>query len=238
MLEGRSVKDLVAHLLHGSLRRVSMMRDGYGGSTPPIETHNDLVRFIQDDNRRFMAGMRGVSPTILIEMVERFDALARAEFEAVDMHAPGLAVTWAGDEQSPHWFDWAREYTERWHHQQQLRDALDRDGLYEPMLFEPVLETFARGLPHAFGEAEGDRVRVRLFGALDPSWVLVREDGQWALFEDDGAAVSATVEGPAETLWKSWTCSVDPSAVRGELRGDARYVDALVHMVVVMAHRA
>src|ERR1700722_1537357 len=51
----RSVKDLTAHLLHGSIRRVSGMRDAY---RPPIarsfSTAEDLTRFIQADNRAFM----------------------------------------------------------------------------------------------------------------------------------------------------------------------------------------
>jgi uridine kinase len=60
----RNVKDLTAHLLHGSLRRVTAMRDRYRGPTPPIHGSADLVAFIQADNREFMSGMRRVSPQI------------------------------------------------------------------------------------------------------------------------------------------------------------------------------
>jgi hypothetical protein len=56
----RSVKDLTAHLLHGSIRRVSGMRDGYRPLTArTFSTAEDLTRFIQDDNRAFMNAMSG-----------------------------------------------------------------------------------------------------------------------------------------------------------------------------------
>jgi hypothetical protein len=67
----RNVKDLTAHLLHGSIRRVSSLRDAPKGAAkgdrykPPMRSFNrieELVAFIQQDNREFMTGMRRVSP--------------------------------------------------------------------------------------------------------------------------------------------------------------------------------
>jgi hypothetical protein len=45
----RDVKDLTAHLLHGSIRRVSALRDGYRPPLPRFETFEALVDFIQRD---------------------------------------------------------------------------------------------------------------------------------------------------------------------------------------------
>ena len=50
------------------------------------------------------------------------------------------------------WFDNARELTERWHHQEQIRLATNRPGIMTPLLYHPVLDTFLRGLPHAYRE--------------------------------------------------------------------------------------
>ena len=239
-LVGRSVKDLVAHLLHGSVRRVTMLRDRYRGPMPEIRSNDDLIAFIQADNRRFMDGMRGVSPQILIESIERYDLLMIEQFESTDADAPGLPVSWAGDDASPHWFDVAREYTEKWHHQQQVRDAVGADGLYDAALFEPLMETFARGSGHALRDVAGDdgeRVRVALFGATTQSWILRHEAGTWALFEDDGGSVGRSVGAPAEEVWKPWTCSAAPASVRDALHGDARIADAIARMIVVMAPR-
>jgi hypothetical protein len=44
--------------------------------------------------------------------------------KSLDPLAPAaFAVSWAGEETSSNWFDTARELTERWHHQQQIRLA-------------------------------------------------------------------------------------------------------------------
>ncbi|HEX3202686.1 MAG TPA: hypothetical protein VHW42_12245 [Actinomycetes bacterium] len=40
-------------------------------------------------------------------------------------------VSWVGPDPAPNWLDVAREYSERWTHQQQIRDAAEipgRDG--------------------------------------------------------------------------------------------------------------
>jgi hypothetical protein len=58
----RDVKDLTAHLLHGSLRRVAALRDGYRRATREIAGTADLVAFIQEDNRGFIKAMKRVSP--------------------------------------------------------------------------------------------------------------------------------------------------------------------------------
>src|SRR5262245_29940006 len=143
----RNVKDLTAHLLQGSFGRVSTIRDGYRLPMGPITGIDDLIRMIQQANRDFMKAMRAVSPRILIDLLAVYDREVIAAFDTRDPDAPGIPVSWAGESASHNWFDIAREYTEKWHHQQQLRDATGRPPLYEPTLLAPVFETFARGLP-------------------------------------------------------------------------------------------
>jgi hypothetical protein len=69
---------------------------------------------------------------LLIDLHERYGPQL-AEFMAASTHSRRRTspVSWAGEEQSPMWFDVARELTERWHHQQQIRDAVGRPPLYE-----------------------------------------------------------------------------------------------------------
>jgi len=119
----RNVKDLTAHLLQGSLNRVSIVRDGYRLPRGPIASLEDLIALIQRNNRDFMRAMRWVSPRVLIELLAIYDPEMVAALEALDPDAPGIGVAWAGEQVSRNWFDVAREYTEKWHHQQQLRDA-------------------------------------------------------------------------------------------------------------------
>src|SRR6266404_459693 len=80
----RNVKDLTAHLLQGSLNRVSIVRDGYRLPTATIASIGDLIASIQRNNREFMTAMRWVSPRILIDLLAIYDREMVAAFEALD----------------------------------------------------------------------------------------------------------------------------------------------------------
>jgi uncharacterized protein (TIGR03083 family) len=209
----RDVKDLTAHLLHGSLRRVSSLRDGYRRPAPPIATAEDLVAFIQQDNREFMTGMRRVSPRVLRELIAHYDPDLVALFEAMDPDAPGLGVVWAGEWVSPSWFDTAREYTEKWHHQQQIRDATGRPPLHDPPLLVPALETFARGLPFAdrgLEAPEGARISISTTGPASVAWSLRRAAGAWSLWSGADPAAETSIALDADLAWRLWTKGVAP----------------------------
>ena len=236
----RDVKDLAAHLLHGSLRRVTSIRDRYRRPSAPIVTMHELIEFIQTDNRRFMTGMERVSPTIIVELIERYDPLVLDLLRNLDPDTDGLPVAWAGETRSRMWFDIAREYTEKWHHQQQLRDATGRESLYEAHLLEPVLQTFARGLPFAFRDhvsADDNLIVIRTTGPVECQWTLLRNYDGWTLWEGgtDGASTEITV--PADVAWRVWTKSMDCEAAREliQVAGDRSAVDPLLQFVSIMA---
>ena len=198
----RNVKDLTAHLLHGSIRRVSAMRDGYRSPTArSFSTHKDLTQFIQEDNRAFMNAMSGVSPEILCELIRYYDPELMNLFKALEPDALGLGVVWAGEWQSPNWFDIAREYTEKWHHQQQLRDATDRPGLCENGFMVPVLETFARGLPYAYRGLEVPvGTTISISTGTPVSWTLKRAEGAWRLWSGLDPNPEALITADADLL--------------------------------------
>jgi hypothetical protein len=197
----RNVKDLTAHLLQGSLGRVSAIRDGYRLPTRSIASIEEVIALIQQNNRDFMAAMRRVSPRILIDLLAIYDRELLAVFEALDPDGVGLGVAWAGEAMSHNWFDIAREYTEKWHHQQQLRDATGRPPLYESTLLTPVLETFARGLPFAFHSQEardGTRIAVTVTGRVTLHWTLRRSGGAWSLWSGTARDAQASISLPAD----------------------------------------
>jgi hypothetical protein len=127
----RNVKDLTAHLLQTTLNRVSIDRDGYRLLSGSIASIEDLIALIQRENREFMTAMRWVSPQILIDLLAIYDREMVAGFERLDLDGAGIGVAWAGEAVSRNWFDIARMYTEKWHHQQQLRDSTGRLPLYQ-----------------------------------------------------------------------------------------------------------
>jgi uncharacterized protein (TIGR03083 family) len=236
----RSVKDLTAHLLHGSLRRVTALRDRHAAPAWPVRGAADLTAFIQADNREFMSGMRRLSPQILVELIERYDPELVRLLEALDPDGPGLGVVWAGEWTSRNWFDVAREYTEKWHHQQQLRDATGRSPLYQPELLSPVLETFARGLPHAWRELaapEGAAVAVEVGGAVEAAWTLRREGEAWALWSGADADATTRVSLEADLAWRLWTKGLDAARAEASVQasGDRRLAAPLLRFVAIMA---
>ena len=75
------------------------------------------------------------------------------------------------------WFDIGREYTERWLHQQQIRDAVGAPGLTGRAWLHPTLDIFVRALPHTFRHARaapGSSVRVEIEGEAGGVWTVVR----------------------------------------------------------------
>jgi len=145
-------------------------------------------------------------------------------------------VSWAGEERSANWFDTAREYTERWHHQQQIRLATDRPGIMTPALYHPVLDCFMRALPHAFRDVTRDAGTVLLVdvtGECGGEWWLERGGERWGLFGGAAAAAgplrgtrptsaTATIAIPQAVAWRVFTKGIarDEAARRVETTGD------------------
>ena len=69
-------------------------------------------------------------------------------------------MSWAGPEPAPVWLDLAREYTERWHHQQHIRDAVNKPGLKDPHWMAPVLAAFVWAMPHAYRDLSARPARA------------------------------------------------------------------------------
>jgi uncharacterized protein (TIGR03083 family) len=239
-----TVKDVVAHLLDGNLRTLSMLRDGYFGEAPgEISSYADLLAFLNRLNADWVSATRRLSPAVLLEWLAQ-SGREYADFLAtLDMQAPAaFAVAWAGETESANWFHVAREYTEKWHHQQQIREAVGQTAeLLTPELFRPFIETFMRGLPHAYRQVAaplGTVVQLRVTTASGGTWQLVKAEQGWqlqAIAAD--APLAAEVLLAPETAWQLFTKGIDPATAeaRSELRGDQELARAALRMVAVMA---
>jgi uncharacterized protein (TIGR03083 family) len=202
------VRDVVAHLLDSTLRRLSFHRDGMAPPPPPgpITSDRDFVAFINGLNAEWIAAARRLSPRVLIDLYERASGEAADWFESLPLDAPALfPVSWAGEAASAGWFDVGREFTELWHHQAQIRLALGLTPLGDPRELAAVLDVAVRGLPHAYRDVEavpGDSVTLAITGPSGGTWTLVREPAQWTLRRGEPPAPTARVTLSDAAAWK------------------------------------
>jgi hypothetical protein len=176
-----------------------------------------------------------------MDLLRWADAQVVDFFARLDPQQPSpFGVAWAGDEWSPNWFDIAREYTEKWHHQQQIRDAVGKPGLVERRYLYPVLDTFLRGAPHAYRHADapdGTGVTIAIRGDVGGTWHLRRQAESWDLVEGLAAPPAVTVTLDPDTAWRLWTKGLDrrEARARAAVDGDEALAAPLFGMVTIMA---
>jgi uncharacterized protein (TIGR03083 family) len=234
-----NVKDVALHVLGGDVGNLSRRRDRFS-LTADLSSYEKLVAFINEINASWVAAGQRMSTPLLIDLLEHVGQQADEYFAGLDSFAMGGPVDWAGIDPMPVWFDVAREYTERWHHQQQIRDATGRPGLYERRLFEPVMDTFVRALPWAFRDVraeQGTTVRLELTGALQKDWELVRGEGKWGLFEGRPNRADAEVKIAAENAWKIFTLGIRGAEAQAyaQIQGDPGLGKKVLETVAVIA---
>src|SRR6267154_3479934 len=218
------VRDVAAHLLDTVLRKLSMVRDSCYVEAVTIRSPQDVVALVNRLNAEGVTVYRRLSPPVLINLMRTACEQSARFHESLDPFAAAtFNVSWAGEEASLNWFDTARELTERWHHQQQIRLATHRPGIMTRDLYHPVLDCFLRGLPHAFLEVKaspGTVVLVEISGECGGQWFLERGAETWNLVPRPGGGFTARVTVPQELAWRLFTKGIDRSSARGQLEID------------------
>jgi uncharacterized protein (TIGR03083 family) len=234
---GWSVKDVALHLLGVDISNLSRRRDGHapGGK---IDDWATLVAFINKWNAAWVEAARRISPPLLIDLL-RFTGVQMADyFRSLDLNVAGPPVNWAGDEPAPVWLDVAREYTERWHHQQHIRDAVGRPGLKEPRYLALVLAAFVRALPAAFqavDAVEGTVVTLTISGGSGGQWSLVQEESTWRLYEGATDQPTAEVGVEEDIAWRLFTRGLDPNQAQVTISGNPALGARVLAMVSIIA---
>jgi uncharacterized protein (TIGR03083 family) len=201
------VRDVAAHLLDNDLRKIAVYRDGHLlPPDPPITSERDLTEFINRQNASGVAYAARLSPALITDLLDVTGGWVADLVEGLPPHGRAIfAVSWAGEAASENWMDTGREYTERWHHQMQIRDATDHPLLLSPEWMTPLLDMSVRALPHAYRAVDapaGASITVSVTGETTGAWTLRRQSAGWQLTtgRDDGAR--ATVHLPADTAWR------------------------------------
>lgn len=242
-----SVKDVAAHLLDGNIRVLSMIRDQHMSAPDrDINSYQDLVAYLNQLNADWVKAARRISPAVLTELLETTGKQYSQIMASQDLHTDAIfSVAWAGESTSKNWFHIAREYTEKWHHQQQIRDAVGGDplaktGIMTERLFFPMIETFLMGLPHTYRHTdapEGTSIRIDIaLGETLERHMVKRLDG-WKMEKQPGPAPEAAVSMDADTAWKLFTKAIKPEEASQKIyiTGNKDLAAISLNLVAVMA---
>ncbi|MBN2503331.1 MAG: maleylpyruvate isomerase family mycothiol-dependent enzyme [Anaerolineales bacterium] len=242
---GWSVKDIAAHLLADDLGLLSSQRDGHSWLPPQFQDIDwddwgELLEFINWQNNLWVEATRRLSPNILIGLLEHSGADIYTHFASLDPYEIGGPVNWAGPQPAPVWLDMGREYTERWLHQQQIRDAVGISGLKEPQQFGPVLETFVCAFPHTYRNVSVDvstSVTLEIIGPAGSIWSIVFETDGWQLYRGGPASPTAQVTLDQESAWRLFTKGISPAEGRrnATISGDEDLCAPVFEIVSIIA---
>ena len=235
------VRDVAAHLLDTVLRKLSIVRDSWDVERVDIRSPEDVVTLVNRLNEEGVTVYRRLSPPVLIDMVKMACEQSASFHESLDPFAPAaFGVSWAGETTSLNWFDTARELTERWHHQQQIRVATDRPGIMTPELYHPVLDCFLRGLPHLYRDTQappGTVVLVAIAGECGGQWLLSRQSSGWSLVKESPAPPAVRVTIPQEIAWRVFTKGIDRDSARAQIKieGDIDLASRVLDLTAIVA---
>ncbi len=241
---GWSIHDVALHLLNGDLRFVAGRRDGYqsphGPRVEPPYGRSEVTALVDEINNRWIAGARWMSPRQVIDQLERSGAEYAETMAGFDMDAPGIPVDWIQPGPAPIWMDVAREFTERWIHQQQIRDAAGFPLLNDRWALAPVFDTFMLALPNALRNVDapiGSNIHVTVRGGAGCTWIVRKTDDGWEFGSDRGVAPFASLALDQDTAWRLYTkgIALEKALPRIERSGDTAAIAALVGMVTVLA---
>jgi uncharacterized protein (TIGR03083 family) len=234
------VRDVAAHLLDTAIRKLSGGRDQCRVERVDIRSHQDVITLVNRLNREGVTVYRRLSPRVLTQLMQLVCNQTADFFESLDPFAPaGIGVSWAGEMTSLVWFDNARELTERWHHQEQIRLATNRPSIMIPAIYHPVLDTFMRGLPYTYRDVDaavGTGILIEISGDCGGRWCLVRSQDGWRFTGELPSRIAAEVVVPQSIAWRVFTKGIDREVARSAmtLSGDVALGERVLHLVAIV----
>jgi uncharacterized protein (TIGR03083 family) len=204
------VRDVAAHLTDTALRRLSFHRDGLVPDWRPPTTNAELVALVNELNATWVRTAARLSPRVLTDLYAAASTPLADFIESLDLHAVArIAVSWAGQTESPQWLDVGREFTEIWHHGSQIRDAVQAGPFREARWLRAVLEIAMHAVPAAYSrelDISGGVLVLHVTGPSGGTWTVHKGDGTWSceegVREHGRASATTTVTLSDQTAWR------------------------------------
>jgi Mycothiol maleylpyruvate isomerase N-terminal domain len=236
-----TVKDIAAHLLDGNLRAISYYRDNYFEAVGKIDSYQHLVAYLNQLNLNWTNASKRLSPQIIMEFLESTGVQYIEQLQKLAPFDTALfSVAWAGEAASYNWFHIAREYTEKFIHQQQIRDAVNKPGILTKDLFYPFMDTLMYALPYTYRNttaATGTIVQVKVLTAIGGIWSIERTADKWILVSLITKEPAAIVAIEPAIAWKLFSKAISPAEALPQIQisGDTNLGAVALQMVSVMA---
>jgi hypothetical protein len=217
------------------------VRDSWAADTVEIRSPQDVADLVNRLNREGVTVYRRLSPSILIHLMKEACRQSADFHESLDPFAPAFfSVSWAGETRSLNWFDTARELTERWHHQQQIRLATNRPGIMTREFYHPVLDCFLRGMPNLYRDLEAPETTIVAFhisGDAGGTWLMRRDRLAWNLVAHASGTAASRITIPEELAWRLFTKGIDAQTVRSQVKmeGDSRLAERALQLTAIVA---
>lgn len=237
-----TVKDIASHLLDGNLRGLSISRDHFFGEKPAtINSYRDLVDFLNQLNMTWTNATKRLSPAVLIDLLETTGKQYSEHLQTLDAFENAVfSVAWAGEETSFNWFHIAREYTEKFLHQQQIRNAVGKQALLIKTLFYPFINTFMQALPHVYKDIpakEGTIVSLIVNTEIGGQWNIIKKEKHWRFIESFDTAPASIIKIDPHDAWMLFSKGMTPDEAKqkAEIIGDKKLAEIALNIVAVMA---
>jgi len=234
------VRDVAAHLLDTALRKLSLVRDSWFVEKVNPQSPQDVVALVNRLNEEGVKVYRRLSPSVLINLMSSACGQSADFHESVDPFARAtFNVSWAGEKTSLNWFDTARELTERWHHQQQIRLATSRPAIMTRELYRPVLDCFVRGLPHSYRHLDapaGTSVLLEISGECGGVWALSKETDSWGFSSKYPERIDSRVTVPEEIAWRMFTKGIarDSALAQIKIEGNEALAEGIFQLTAIV----
>lgn len=238
------VREIAGHLLDIDLRKLSGGRDAHRAAVRPAsDSYADILSFINDQNATGVTYAARLSPRVIVDLLAVTGTWVSTYVASLPPHASAsISVLWAGERHSENWMDIGREYTERWHHQMQIRDAVKATPLLDRRWLDPVLDLSVRAFPRAYAHVTAPVGTTVTFEVIDNAgddrgaWSIVREASAWTVLRGHAEHSHATVRADADAAWRLLYHALPADRARTTLAitGDAALVEPMLQARAVM----